>query len=91
MYAVAHIATEGAHMLGLVNQPLKGDAAMRHNTNRSFNPPEMSVAWRKAEYAALRANAKDSFDDRVSDDIFDIEDERAALDSYAQGKMRFAN
>jgi len=41
---------------------------------------EHPTAWREAEYAALRANAADTCDDRVSEDIFDVEDERAEVD-----------
>jgi hypothetical protein len=37
------------------------------------------IAWREAEYAALQANAADTCDDRVSEDIFDIEDEWAEV------------
>ena len=37
--------------------------------------PELPIAWREAEYAALRANAADTCDDRVSENIFDDEDE----------------
>jgi len=47
---------------------------------RSRKTPEPPIAWREAEYAALRANAADTCDDRVSEDIFDIEDERAEVD-----------
>jgi hypothetical protein len=35
----------------------------------------LPIAWRDAEYAALRANAADTCDDRVSEEIFDAEDE----------------
>ena len=42
--------------------------------------PELPIAWREAEYAALRANAADTCDDRVSEDIFDVDDERAEVD-----------
>ncbi len=42
--------------------------------------PELPIAWREAEYAALRANAADTCDDHVSENIFDIEDERAEVD-----------
>ena len=42
--------------------------------------PEIPINWREAEYAALRANAADTCDDRVSEDIFDIEDEHAEVD-----------
>jgi hypothetical protein len=38
------------------------------------------MAWREAGYAALRAKAADAFDDRVSETIYDAEDERAAVD-----------
>ncbi len=37
-------------------------------------------AWREAEYAARRINAEDTCDDRVSENIFDVEDERNAVD-----------
>ena len=42
--------------------------------------PAIPLAWRAAEYAALRANAVDTCDDRVSEDIFDVDDERAEVD-----------
>jgi hypothetical protein len=58
---------------------------MKRTASRSrewFKPP---VAWREAEYAALRANAADNCDDRVSEDIFDVEDERAEIDVIVRG------
>lgn len=64
---------------------------MRHDAARSLKVPAISVAWRKAEHAALRVNAADTCDDRVSDDIFDIEDERAAVDFLSHGNIRYAN
>jgi hypothetical protein len=51
-------------------------------SRESFKPP---VAWREAEYAALRANAADTCDDRVSEDIFDVEDERTEVDIIVRG------
>ena len=39
-----------------------------------------SIAWDEAEYTALRINAADTCDDRVSDDIFDVDDEHAEVD-----------
>lgn len=42
--------------------------------------PEPPIAWREAEYAARRINAEDTCDDRVSEDIFDAEDERTEVD-----------
>lgn len=41
--------------------------------------PGLPIAWRDAEYSALRAIAADMCDDRVSEDIFDIEDEWAEV------------
>lgn len=43
--------------------------------------PGIPIAWREAEYAARRINAEDTCDDRVTEDIFDIEDERAEVDN----------
>ena len=52
---------------------------------KSTEPP---IAWREAEYAALRASVTDTFDDRVSEDIFDVEDERAEVDLIVHGMIR---
>ncbi len=52
---------------------------------------ELPIAWREAEYAALRANAADTCDDRVSENIFDVEDERAEVDIIIHGMIRDAN
>ncbi len=54
---------------------------MKHAVHRSRKTPEPPIAWREAEFAALRINAADTCDDRVSEDIFDIEDERIEVDS----------
>jgi hypothetical protein len=56
---------------------------MKHNALRSRQITKLPIAWRATEYAALRANAADTFDDRVSENIFDIEDERAEVDNIA--------
>jgi hypothetical protein len=53
---------------------------MKHHAVRSRKSAELPVAWREAEYAALRANAADTCDDRVSENIFDADDERAEID-----------
>ena len=53
---------------------------MKHSAFRSRKLPELPIAWREAEYAVLRANAADTCDDRVSEDIFDVEDECAEID-----------
>ncbi len=52
---------------------------MKRNAVRSAKSFKLPIAWREAEYAALRANAADACDDRVSENIFDIEDERAEV------------
>lgn len=52
---------------------------------------ERPIAWREAEYAALRANAADTCDDRVSEDIFDVEDERAEIDIIVHGMQHDVN
>ncbi len=41
--------------------------------------------------ATLRAAAADTFDDRVSEDIFDAEDERAEVDIIVHGRIHGAN
>jgi hypothetical protein len=51
----------------------------------------LPIAWREAEYAALRANAKDTCDDRVSESIFDVEDERAEVDIIVHALMHGAD
>ncbi len=53
--------------------------------------PELPIAWRQAEYAALRANDADTCDDRVSEDIFDVEDERAEVEIIIQGMNHSVN
>ena len=57
---------------------------MKRNVICSRKSPQLPIAWREAEYAALRANAADTCDDRVSEDIFDVEDERAEVDIIVQ-------
>ncbi len=49
------------------------------------------IAWREAEYAALRANAADTCDDRVSEDIFDVEDERAEVEIIVRAWIHHTN
>jgi hypothetical protein len=57
---------------------------MKRSALRSKNLPIPPLAWRAAEYAARRVNAADTCDDRVTEDIFDVEDERAEVDIIAQ-------
>jgi len=51
-------------------------------------PAKFPIFWREAEYAALRVNAADTCDDRVSENIFDVDDERAEVDIIIHGVMR---
>jgi len=54
---------------------------MRNIASRTPKPRALPAAWRKAEYAALRVIAEDDCDNRVSENIFDVEDERTEVDS----------
>jgi hypothetical protein len=45
---------------------------------------ELPIAWCEAGYAALGAYSADSFDDRVSEDIFDVEDEQEEVSLIVQ-------
>lgn len=58
---------------------------MKRSAPRHAGPPQLPIAWREAEYAALQVNAADTCDDRVSEDIFDAEDERAEVDIIVHG------
>ena len=64
---------------------------MKHSAFRSRKLPELPIAWREAEYAVLRANAADTCDDRVSENIYDVEDERAEVEIITHGMIRDAN
>jgi len=43
--------------------------------------------WRDPAYTTLPSGASDTFDDRVNDDIFDAEDERAEVDVIVNGTI----
>ncbi len=58
---------------------------MKPNPIHRRKPAEIPVAWCEAEYAALRVNAADTCDDRVSEEIFDADDERAEVDIIVHG------
>jgi len=64
---------------------------MKRSAFRSRKLPELPIAWSEAEYAALRANAADTCDDRVSENIFDVDDERAEVDIIVQGMIHGVN
>ena len=66
----------------------RGDATMKCSASRGTELPESIIAWREAEYAALRANTADNCDDRVSENIFDVEDERAEVDIIVRRMIR---
>lgn len=50
---------------------------LTENSRPQFHQPP--IAWREAECAARRMNAEDACDDRVSENIFDIADEREEI------------
>jgi len=64
---------------------------MKRSAFRGRKLLERPIAWRDAEYAALRANAADTCDDRVSENIFDVDDERAEVDIIVHGIIHGAN
>jgi hypothetical protein len=64
---------------------------MKRSAFRSRKLPEPPIAWREAEYAALRTNAADTCNDRVSENIFDVEDERVEVDIIVRGMIHGAN
>jgi len=72
-------------------QTVGGEYTMRRTASRSRKSPKLPIAWREAEYATLRANAADRYDDRVSENIFDVEDEWAEVDIIVHGMMHDAN
>lgn len=64
---------------------------MKQNLFRTRRSREHPIAWRGAEQAALLVNASDTCDDRVSENIFEIEDERLEVDSIVRGMNRSAH
>jgi hypothetical protein len=48
--------------------------------------PKLPIDWRAAERAMLRTNAADTCNIRVSEDIFDVDDERAEVDVIVHSK-----
>jgi hypothetical protein len=64
---------------------------MKRTGLRHPGSTELPIACREAEYAALRANAADTCDDRVSEDIFDIEDERTEIDVILHARIHGLN
>ena len=52
---------------------------MKRTSIRTRKPSKPPVAWREQEYEALQLSP-DPFEDRVSEDIYDVEDEHAEVD-----------
>ena len=84
---VSHLCFDRA---GRVSSVQQGEI-MKHNAYRSRQITELPIAWREAEYAALRLNAADTCDDRVTEDIYDVDDERAELDIISRRMTHDAN
>jgi hypothetical protein len=64
---------------------------MKSTILRSRNLRPLPLAWREAEYVARKINADDTCDDRVSENIFDVEDEWAEVDIIIQGMIQYEN
>jgi hypothetical protein len=60
---------------------------VKHTALRNLKILELPLAWREAEYAALQADAADACDDRVSQNIFDVEDEREEVGIILHGMI----
>ena len=91
MCVCAHIAAGLERMLRRSWQTSRGEETMKRTAIHRQKLPELPIAWRAAEYAALRANAADTCDDRVSENIFDVEDERAEVDIIVHRMNHGAN
>ena len=57
---------------------------MKRSMNRNFKTSILPIAWREDEYTTMLAKSAATFDDRVSEDIFDFDDERAEVDVIVQ-------
>ncbi|MBE0614603.1 MAG: hypothetical protein IH604_13115 [Burkholderiales bacterium] len=64
---------------------------MKRTASRNRKSSKLPIAWCETEYAALRANGEDRYDDRVSENIFDVEDERAEVDIIVRAMAHDAN
>ncbi len=64
---------------------------MKRSATPNRKVAEFPLAWHEAEYAALWANVTDTCDDRVSEDIFDVEDEHAEVEIIARRMNHGAN
>jgi len=64
---------------------------MKRIAIRSQQLPELPIAWLNAEHTGRRVHSADTFDDRVSEDIFDLEDERAEVEIIAHRMIHGLN
>jgi len=80
MYACAQFAVGFEHMLRSRWHISRPEKTMKRSALHNPKKHELPLAWREAEFAALQANAADTCDDRVSENIFDLDDERAEVD-----------
>lgn len=60
---------------------------MKRNSFSDRKSPKLPIAWREAERAMRKANAVSTCDDCVSEEIFDIEDERAEVGIIVQSMV----
>lgn len=61
---------------------------MKQTVLRHRKAAKFPISRREAESAARRINAADTCDDRVSESIFDVDDERAEVDNIVHGMTR---
>jgi hypothetical protein len=78
-------------MFELCWQTDRGGKTVKRTAAQRRKTPRIPITWRDAEYSALCAIAADTCDDRVSEDIFDIEDEWAEVDIIVHRTNRRAN
>lgn len=90
MYVFEQMAAGFEHMLQRCWLIVQREDTMKRNVIRSRKSPQLPIAWREAEYAALHANATHTCDDRVSESIFD-DDERAEVDIIIHGMIHDTN
>lgn len=64
---------------------------MKRTAVRRQKTVERPIAWQQAEYAALRAISADTCNDRVSEEIFDIEDEHAEVGIIVHRMQQWAH
>lgn len=91
MCVCAQIAAGFGHMLRQLRRAAREEEAMQRTAFHRRKLPEHPIAWREAECVALRAIAADTCDDRVSEDIFDVEDEHAEVDIIVHGMIHDTN